>query len=719
MDFPSVERAVNVYRECASAPTLSSASIQKTGDCLVSVHSTWSQRDLERETTVKFRKTHIVTIDSKGQVGNVFDPATSTELNSEQRVRSSPSGKLKAVLRKVKDRKGDEIQYLEVWNDIGKIHNNNLTALGKHGNVYDDDEFGCLEWSRSESQLLYVAEKKQPKSASYFDKSIDMSSDECSEEDSKTRDTAIKGDQFLYRQDWGEMLVGKHSPVPCILNLQTGQVTMPEGLPKDVSIGQAVWTPDDSGIVFVGWENEPYRLGMVYCANRRSSIYHLDLSSKICNAVSATDESVRSPSFSPDGSKLIYLQNSCHGPPMKCAQLKVCEWESKETHVAVDIVQCPTEESPFPGLYIGRFQPQCWLDNTTILASTPWRSSRAIISINICTGEVIRLTDCSEYGSWLFCDIKERMILAYRSSPTNSGQLVVGIIPEEGDISDIRWTPLNKPSLTLPDVSWSVITLKPEPQQGSNIDFETIILKPTRDSLRPERKLPLLVMPHGGPHSIFCADYLMFAGAFCRLGFVVTCVNFRGSLGFGQASIYSIPGHLGTNDVQDVQTTVKTVIRQGLVDSERIAISGGSHAGFIATHMIAQYPEMYKVCVTRNPVTDIAAMLAGTDMPPWTMTEVGIDFDFTKPPSAEMYAKMFNCSPMAHIDKVKAPTLIMLGSDDLRVPPQQGIRYHQMLKARGVKTKLLMCHGNSHPISNVDAEADRFMNMYTWITQHL
>ncbi|XP_030828374.1 acylamino-acid-releasing enzyme isoform X1 [Strongylocentrotus purpuratus] len=719
MDFPSVERAVKVYRECASAPSLSSASLQKTGDSVFSVHSTWSQRDLERECNIKYRQTHIVTLDSNGQIGDVIDPGTNTELNSEQLVRWSPSGKLKAVLRKIKDKKGDEKQYLEVWNNIAKIHNINLTALDKHGKVYEDGEFGCLEWSSCESQLLYVAEKKQPKAVSYFDKSKEGGSEENPETDAKKKDPEVKGDQFVHRQDWGELLVGKHSPVPCILNLQTGQVTIPEGLPNDVSVGQAIWTPDDSGIVFTGWENEPYRLGLIYCRNRRSAIYHLDLSSQTCNTISITGQSVRSPVFSPDASKLIYIQNSCHGPHMQCAQLIVYHWESKETKVTVDIVQRPTEGRPFPGLYVGRFEQQCWLDNETILVSTAWRSSQTIIAINICTGEVTRLTNGPDFGSWMFCDIKQRLILACRSSPTRSAQLVVGVIPQEGDISCINWKPLHESSVILSDVIWSVITLKPKTEQGSDIDFETIILKPKANSGSQEKKLPLIVWAHGGPHSVFSTGYLLLPGLFCQLGFVIACVNYRGSIGFGQASIDSLPGFVGTHDVKDVQAAAEAVIEQGLVDRERVAVSGGSHGGFLSTHMIGQYPDFYKACITRNPVTNLAAMLGGTDIPSWTMTEAGMDFDFKIAPSAEMYAKMFNCSPMAHIDKVRAPTLLMLGSDDLRVPPQQGIRYHEMLKARGVKTRLLMYPDNSHPINKVDAEADCFMNMYTWITEHL
>ncbi|XP_063961640.1 acylamino-acid-releasing enzyme-like isoform X2 [Lytechinus pictus] len=666
-----------------------------------------------------YRQNHVVTLDANGQIGDIIDPAISTELNSEVLVRWSASGKFKAVLRNVKDKKGNDQQYMEVWNYSQKTHNINLTALDKHGNVYEDCEFSCLEWSSCESKLLYVAEKKQPKAVSYFDRSENVCHRENPTSQPKDREPTVKGDQFVYRQDWGENLVGKHCPVPCILNLHTGQVTIPESLPSDISVCQAVWTPDCNGIVFTGYENEPYRLGMYFCRNRKSAIYHLDLSSQTCNIISVTDRSVRSPVFSPDGSRLIYVQNACHGPHQQCSQLMLYDWISKKTKVAVDVVQRPTDSRPFPGLYVGRLKQECWLDNNTILLHNDWRSCQTIIEVDVFSGEVKRLVNEIQFGFWEFCDLNERLLLAFRSAPNNSGHLVVGIVPREGDLSHIDWKSLHESSLVHSDVMWSVITLKPSTRQGNDIDFEAFIVKKEAESVDPEKKPPLIVWPHGGPHFIVNPRYDNFVATFCQLGFVLVLVNYRGSTGFGQDSIYSLPGFVGTNDVRDVQTAVEAVLEEGLADPERVAVTGVSHGGFLSTHMIGQYPDFYKVCAVRNPVTNVAVMPGETDIPSWAMTEAGIDFDFKMVPSAEMYAKMFKCSPMAYVNKVIAPTLIMLGADDHRIHPQQGIHYHKMLKAHGVKTRLLMYPDNVHRISKVDAEADCFMNIYTWITAHL
>lgn len=152
--------------------------------------------------------------------------------------RESPSGAMKAVLRKAGGTgPGEEKQFLEVshvgtggghwgtqlgtqplcweadsltprcpqvWEKNRKLKSFNLSALEKHGPVYEDgkaagwragrvtggrlwprtpsdwlslhpDCFGCLSWSHSETHLLYVAEKKRPKAESFFQtKALDI-----------------------------------------------------------------------------------------------------------------------------------------------------------------------------------------------------------------------------------------------------------------------------------------------------------------------------------------------------------------------------------------------------------------------------------------------------------------------------------------------------------------------------------------------------------------
>ena len=70
-----------------------------------------------------------------------------------------------------------------------------------------------------------------------------------------------------------------------------------------------------------------------------------------------------------------------------------------------------------------------------------------------------------------------------------------------------------------------------------------------------------------------------------------------------------------------------------------------------------------------------------------TYVEAGHDYDHTSVPDGKILTDMFNKSPISHIDKVKAPTLMLVGKTDRRVPPSQGINYYKKLLARGIPTK--------------------------------
>lgn len=107
---------------------------------------------------------------------------------------------------------------------------------------------------------------------------------------------------------------------------------MLDSLPESVSAGQAVWTPDETGlgVVCVGFKHDPFRLGMVYHNIRPSEIYHIEFSSSTssskCHVIGANNSAVRCPVFSPDKSKFVFLENEAGGPHMRCSRLKMCDW---------------------------------------------------------------------------------------------------------------------------------------------------------------------------------------------------------------------------------------------------------------------------------------------------------------------------------------------------------------------------------------------------------
>ncbi|XP_057182837.1 acylamino-acid-releasing enzyme isoform X2 [Triplophysa rosa] len=709
-----------LYRDQCHFPSVCRADVgpvitSRYGGQYCNIYTEWTQRDLERNESVKFCRQYIVFHDERSVVYSGAS-GNCSEIKGELLSMDSPSGEMKAVLRE-STVNGEDKQFLEIWHKNSKLKCINLMALGKHGKVYEDDQFGCLVWSHSETHLLYVAEKKRAKTESYFQRP------ETDEEESMTtvkKDETLKGQQFEFYEDWGEALVNKSSPVLCVLDIESSNITVIEGMPNYISPGQAFWAPDDTGLVFVGWWQEPFRLGLKYCPNRKSSLFYVDLASGKCEQLSCDSRAVSSPRLSPDLCRIVYLECDVYGPHQQCSRLCMYDWYKKQTSVVVDVVRRAREDG-FTGIYSSMLSPCCWSsDSQRVIISCAQRSHKDLLVVDTSSGEVSCVTSSAQEGSWSLLSVRKDLMVVSCSSPNRPPDLRVGFLPAKGSESNTSWVTLEE-SQPQTDVSWQTLNFSPPPGDDNSqypaLDFDALLLTPAE--VTSGKKLALVVMPHGGPHSVLVSEWLLSTAVLCKMGFGVLLVNYRGSLGFGQDNIDSLPGNIGTQDVKDVQLAVESVLKQGDFDEQKVAVIGGSHGGFLACHLIGQYPDFYKACVVRNPVTNLASMIGSTDIPDWCMVEAGFDYNTDVQLNPAVLEQMLNKSPIKHVIKVKTPVLLMLGEDDRRVPNKQGIEYYKRLKALQVPVRLLWYPGNNHSLSKVDAESDGFMNAALWILQHL
>ncbi|KAH9490262.1 hypothetical protein Btru_035291 [Bulinus truncatus] len=134
------------------------------------------RRDIERKEKVSLLISHVIDSDT----GKVLSHCGPQEIKFETWSKSSPSGKLKAVIKQLKDKKNEDRQYLEIYDNNRKLKSFDLFAMEKHGKIIENDVNLEVEWSQSESHLLYIAEKKKTKSGSFFSAKgfQDKSSDE-------------------------------------------------------------------------------------------------------------------------------------------------------------------------------------------------------------------------------------------------------------------------------------------------------------------------------------------------------------------------------------------------------------------------------------------------------------------------------------------------------------------------------------------------------------
>ncbi|XP_034733471.1 S9 family peptidase [Etheostoma cragini] len=697
-------QVIGVYGEVSGLPAPVSAHVseeQLPELRTYTVTAEWSQSDLVRGSRLRYSQQWTLITDSNDHqsIITVLPPGPCVPVSGELLSGLSPIRALRAVVRETSGQ-----QLLEIWDRHGLRKCLNLTALNKHGRVYDDAQFGCLSWSECENKLLYVAEKRKNTSI-----------------ESPEGESACRKDRSVYCEDWGEALTNKSVPVICVVNLQSGSVTVLQDVPPDVSPGQALWAPCSQSVVFVGWYHEPFRLGLRFCSNRRSALFKLDLDGN-CECLSGDNLSVSCPRLSPDGSMLVYLQGQVFGPHNQCLSLQQLDLKSGKTSTLLDVVNRP-RTGEFAGVYEA-LPPCCWsADGQRVVFSSARRNGKDLFMVDRRLNKVTSLSDSlsdfSLYGSWKLLTVQKDLMVVCCSSPNTPPTLRVGFLPSAGE--DVTWRTLQEPVMTF-DFHWTVLDVTPPPEEDnphySGLDFGAVLVKPSPPLC--ETKTPLVVFIHGGPHSQFAAEWNCTTAGLAKLGFAVLMVNYRGSTGFGQDSILSLIGQIGSQDVKDVQTAVLTALQMDItLDPKRLAVIGGSHGGFLSCHLVGQYPKFYRACAARNPVINAATLLGTSDIVDWRYTSVGLQYSYDQIPTAEALAAMLQKSPITHAAQIKAPVLLMLGAKDRRVSPHQGLELYKALKSRASPVRLLWFPEDGHSLSRVDTQADCFLNTVLWLHQHL
>ncbi|XP_050169246.1 acylamino-acid-releasing enzyme-like [Myiozetetes cayanensis] len=695
------------YRELSQFPAITRAALgAAAGEQNFLLYTECSRPDLPRRRLLRFSRHYSVRRTGRGLAAS--STALSAGIHNQLLSQDSPTGQHRAVLSRC-PRQGHEL--LEVWDSGGRSHSVDLTALGKHWEVYTEGPFACLAWSHSETQLLYVAEKSRPKRHPPCPWDVPGAAWPAEDEDEE-------GEQFLYHEDWGEALSTRSVPILCILDLDSSSLSVLEGVPEHLSPGQALWSPGDRGVVFVGWWHEPFRLGLSACSNRRSGIFHLDLASGCCELLSAENGAARSPRLSPDGQRLLYLEGAVGGPHRQCLRLCMLTWQTRQTVTVLDVVQEPTEA--FAGLYTEVLPPRCWAaDSRRAVLGTPQRSRTDLLLVDTETATVTNLTAGSPEGCWELLTLQWDLLVATCSAPHHPPSLVMAVLPPAGQELPLCWVPVED-TPTVPGVTWKTLTVRPScsgqsPAAHDTQDFEALLLSPL-DGTAPH---PLIVCPHGGPHAVFDARWRPSMAALCWLGFAVLLVNYRGSLGFGQASISSLLSRVGEQDVEDTQLAVEQALRSEPLDPHRLALLAGSHGAFIALHLLTREPERYRACALRSPVSNLPALLGTSDIPDWRYTSLGLPYSFERVPRAEEVATMLLRSPIAQAAQVRTPVLLCVGARDRRVSPTQALELYRVLRARGVPARLLWYPEGGHALTGVETEADVFKNCARWLLQHL
>jgi dipeptidyl aminopeptidase/acylaminoacyl peptidase len=246
-----------------------------------------------------------------------------------------------------------------------------------------------------------------------------------------------------------------------------------------------------------------------------------------------------------------------------------------------------------------------------------------------------------------------------------------------------------------------------------NFDMDGILTYPP--GYEAGRPYPLVLFIHGGPRGASSMAFSARAQWLASHGWVVFQPNYRGSDNFGNAYQAAIWNDAGAGPGRDVMSGVDLLIKRGIADPLRMAVSGWSYGGYMTVWLLGNYPDRWRAGVAGAAVTDHIDQYVLSDIhaPVETYYEGS---PFKAPTLLKAYRDQ---APLSYATRIKAPTLVLSDLGDQRVPTTESFILYHTLRDRGVKTKFIAYPVPGHSPADPVHQRDVDRRWAAWLKEHL
>ncbi|WP_444893172.1 alpha/beta hydrolase family protein [Microbulbifer sp. TRSA001] len=246
----------------------------------------------------------------------------------------------------------------------------------------------------------------------------------------------------------------------------------------------------------------------------------------------------------------------------------------------------------------------------------------------------------------------------------------------------------------------------------------------TEDKLRigtyltfPKNKkenLPMVVIPHGGPHSRDYWTYNQTAQILSMNGYLVLQMNFRGSTGYGGGFYTAGEKEWGNKIQQDIADSVKWAIEKGYADPERICIYGASFGGYSALMNPIRHPNLYKCAAGYVGIYNLEMMYTKGDI---KQRDRGIAYLNRELSRDENFLN--ENSPLYSLEKLNLPIFLIHGEEDQRAPFEHAKAMVKEFKKMNKPVKTLFVKREGHGFYTEENNMKLYTELLEFLDEHI
>ena len=247
------------------------------------------------------------------------------------------------------------------------------------------------------------------------------------------------------------------------------------------------------------------------------------------------------------------------------------------------------------------------------------------------------------------------------------------------------------------------------------VEVEGLLFYPL--DYREGQRYPLVVQTHGGPQSsdkFSFGRWSNYVQVLAARGYAVFKPNYRGSTGYGDAFLRDMVGHYFNQAHLDVMAGVDHLIERGIADGDRMAKMGWSAGGHM-TNKIITHTGRFKAASSGAGAVNWISMYGQSDVRfPRTPWFGGTPWQEDAP--IDVY---WGNSPLKDIYRVTTPTVVIVGENDVRVPPPQSVELYRALRTNGVDTHLYIAPREPHGLRELRHQLFKVNVELEWFERHV